>query len=144
MRSIARLFKALSEETRLEILTLLFRHGQLCVCDVEEVLAVTQSKASRHLRYLLATGLVADRRDGLWVRYSIPETLTPEQRTVLDAARTLLTPARAARVEARYDAWMSRKAIEGPGAAPRALDAEATRYVPLLRRHERAATAVAG
>jgi ArsR family transcriptional regulator len=117
MRSIAQLFKALSEETRLEILALLFRHGELCVCDVEEVLAVTQSKASRHLRYLLAAGLVVDRRDGLWVRYSIPHTLTPEQCRVLDAAGALLTPARAARVEARYEAWMARKAREGPGDA---------------------------
>ena len=109
MRSIAQLFKALSEETRLEILALLFRHDVLCVCDVEHVLAVTQSKASRHLRYLSAVGLVADRRDGLWVRYSIPSALTHEQRTVLDAARALLAPARVARLEARYQTWIARK-----------------------------------
>ncbi len=109
MRTVAQLFKALSEETRLEILALLFRHDELCVCDVEEVLAVSQSKASRHLRYLLAAGLVQDRRDSLWVRYRVPDRLTPEQRVVLDSARTLLTPARSADVERRYARWMRAK-----------------------------------
>ncbi|NIP15053.1 MAG: ArsR family transcriptional regulator, partial [Pseudomonadales bacterium] len=38
---------------RLNILALLFGHGELCVCEVERFLRVSQSKASRHLRYLL-------------------------------------------------------------------------------------------
>lgn len=109
MRTVAQLFKALSEETRIEILALLLKHEELCVCDVEEVLAVSQSKASRHLRYLLAAGLVQDRRDGLWVRYRIPDDLTAEQRIVLDAARRLLTAARVAEVEKRYARWMRAK-----------------------------------
>ena len=113
MRTIARLFKALSEETRLEILALLFRHGELCVCDVEEVLEVSQSKASRHLRYLLGAGLVEDRRDGLWVRYRVVLRPTAEQSLVLDAARALLSDARAAEVEGRYARWTERKRRDG-------------------------------
>lgn len=134
MRAIAQLFKALSDETRLEILALLLRHGELCVCDVEEVLAVTQSKASRHLRYLLAAGLVADRRDGLWVRYSIPGMLTAEQRTLLVVARTLLTPARAARVEERYAAWMARKGRHGRNTIDAGAGRAGAPLVPLARR----------
>jgi ArsR family transcriptional regulator, arsenate/arsenite/antimonite-responsive transcriptional repressor len=115
MRLLSQTFKALSEETRLEILALLFRHEELCVCDVEAILAVTQSKASRHLRYLLATGLVQERRDGLWMRYRIVEQPGPEQRAVLDTARMLLTNPMVADVEARYERWMAKKACCGPG-----------------------------
>ncbi len=109
MRELSKTFKALSEDTRLEILALLLRHGELCVCDTEAILGVTQSKASRHMRYLLAAGLVADRRDGLWVRYRLPDRPTAEQQLVLDTVRTLLTDRRVAGLEARYRRWMARK-----------------------------------
>lgn len=110
MRLLSQTFKALSEDTRLEILALLFRHGELCVCDIEAILAVTQSKASRHLRYLQATGLVEGRRDGLWMRYRIAERPGPEQRLVLDTARALLNDSLVAEVESRYARWMAEKA----------------------------------
>ncbi len=67
MRQMARRFKALSEEPRLDILSLLFRYGELCGCEVERFLEMSQSKASRHLRYLRNEGLVEDRREGLWI-----------------------------------------------------------------------------
>jgi DNA-binding transcriptional ArsR family regulator len=43
MRTLASVFKALSDETRLQMLGLLLREGELCVCDFVEVLSVTQS-----------------------------------------------------------------------------------------------------
>jgi ArsR family transcriptional regulator len=55
MRAEARFFKSLSDETRLKILWLLSGTEELCVCDVMDVLGITQSKASRHLRHLLNT-----------------------------------------------------------------------------------------
>jgi ArsR family transcriptional regulator len=66
-------FKALSEETRLEILGLMFRYGALCGCEVEEFLDLSQSAASRHLRTLRRTGLVEDHRDNQWVYYRLAE-----------------------------------------------------------------------
>jgi ArsR family transcriptional regulator len=72
VRTPARIFKALSEETRLTILGLALRHGHLCVCEVEQLLGITQSKASRHLRYLRDAGLLEDRREGLIVNYHLP------------------------------------------------------------------------
>lgn len=71
MKNEARLFKSLGDETRLMILWLLMQKEELCVCDIMEVLAITQSKASRHLRYLFHLGWVTDRRDGLWMNYRI-------------------------------------------------------------------------
>ncbi|NIO33143.1 MAG: metalloregulator ArsR/SmtB family transcription factor [Gemmatimonadetes bacterium] len=90
MHDLAQQFKALSEDVRLRILALIFRHGELCVCEIERFLQVTQSKASRHLRYLLNAGLVEDRRDGLWVYYRAAEPTTERQRTFLAALRDML------------------------------------------------------
>jgi ArsR family transcriptional regulator len=71
MKNEARLFKSLGDETRLMILWLLMQKEELCVCDIMGVLGITQSKASRHLRYLFHLGWVTDRRDGLWMNYRI-------------------------------------------------------------------------
>ena len=71
MRAEARFFKSLSDETRLKILWLLSGTEELCVCDIIDVLRITQSKASRHLRYLYHLGWVTDRRDGLWMNYRL-------------------------------------------------------------------------
>ncbi len=71
MKDTAAFFGVLADEARLKMLWLLFNHRELCVCDFMEVLGITQSKASRHLRILYRAGLVTDRRDGLWVYYAL-------------------------------------------------------------------------
>jgi ArsR family transcriptional regulator len=71
MKNKARLFKSLADETRLKILWLLMGQEELCVCDIMRTLGITQSKASRHLRYLYHLGWVTDRRDGLWMNYRL-------------------------------------------------------------------------
>lgn len=90
MHDLAGQFKALSEPIRLHILALLFRHGELCVCEVEKFLVISQSKASRHLRYLLSAGLVEDRREGLWVYYHLAPPATDSQRRFLQVLCELL------------------------------------------------------
>lgn len=70
MKTTARLFKALSDETRLRIMCLLVT-GELCVCDLMAVLQLPQSTVSRHLAYLKNSGLVDDRRCGVWMYYSL-------------------------------------------------------------------------
>jgi ArsR family transcriptional regulator, arsenate/arsenite/antimonite-responsive transcriptional repressor len=90
MRSLASVFKALSDETRLQMLGLLLREGELCVCDFVEVLSVTQSKASRHLRYLVNAGLLQDRRAGIWVHFRVVEQPGQVQAAVLDGLREYL------------------------------------------------------
>ncbi len=66
------LFKALSDETRLKIVVLLFNR-ELCVCQIEAALGISQTKASRHLALLRHLGLLKARRDGLWVYYTLEE-----------------------------------------------------------------------
>lgn len=90
MDRLGRIFKALSDETRLAIMGLVLKHGHLCVCEVERVLGITQSKASRHLRYLRDAGVLEDERDGLIVNYRLPLEQSPDLSVVLDALREIL------------------------------------------------------
>ena len=72
LKDAKRIFRAFSDETRLRILNLL-NEGELCVCDVMRVLNEPQSKISRHFGYLRKTGLVAGRKEGLWMHYKLSE-----------------------------------------------------------------------
>jgi ArsR family transcriptional regulator len=91
MNTLAKIFKSLSDETRLKVLGLLFEKGELCVCDLMETLQISQSKASRHLRYLVNAGLLKDRREAVWVYYRINDTPSNKEREILDALRVILT-----------------------------------------------------
>jgi ArsR family transcriptional regulator, arsenate/arsenite/antimonite-responsive transcriptional repressor len=90
MDRLADVFKALSNETRLIIMGLILRHGPLCVCEVEQILGITQPKASRHLRYLRDAGVLEDERDGLLVNYGLPRSPGAELATILKLLRGLL------------------------------------------------------
>lgn len=70
MKTLLNALKALSDETRLRILNLLYEK-ELCVCDIMEALKISQTKASRHLTYLKNAGMVLDRKHAQWVYYSI-------------------------------------------------------------------------
>lgn len=61
-------FKALADPTRIRILHNLSKR-ELCVCDLAEVLGMTQSAISHQLRYLRALRLVKNRREGNTVYY---------------------------------------------------------------------------
>ncbi|MCA9114316.1 MAG: winged helix-turn-helix transcriptional regulator [Planctomycetaceae bacterium] len=76
-------FRALSDPTRLRILNLL-RDGELCVCDLVNVLDVPQPTASRHLAYLRKAGLVLARKDGLWHYYCLTAATTPFHHKLLE------------------------------------------------------------
>ena len=72
MRELTKLFKALSDETRIRILKVLMER-ECCVCEVMQALNISQSRASRNLGILADAGFVKSRRDGLWIVYSIAE-----------------------------------------------------------------------
>ena len=67
---LARVFHALSDETRLCIVAML-QPGERCVCELTEALGAAQSRLSFHLKTLKDAGLVQDRREGRWVYYSL-------------------------------------------------------------------------
>ncbi|OIN95673.1 hypothetical protein AUJ66_08570 [Candidatus Desantisbacteria bacterium CG1_02_38_46] len=70
MRDIVKVFKALSDPIRLRMLKLL-QGRELCVCKIMQALDISQTRASRNLGILKNAGFVVDRRQGLWVHYSI-------------------------------------------------------------------------
>ena len=69
---VTRLFHALSDETRLEILDRL-RNGEQCVCELTDALQAAQSRLSFHLKILKEAGLIRDRPEGRWIYYSLDE-----------------------------------------------------------------------
>ena len=73
MRDIVKATKALSDETRLRILNLLLVR-ECCVCEVMQVLDVSQTRASRNLNLLYDAGFLKVRREGLWAYYSIDKS----------------------------------------------------------------------
>lgn len=63
-------FKALADRTRLRLLNLI-GDDEVCVCFFVEALKTNQPKISRHLAYLRRAGVVAARREGKWMHYSL-------------------------------------------------------------------------
>ncbi len=80
------LFHALSDPTRLAILHRL-RFGERCVCELTDVLDAAQSRLSFHLRVLKDAGLVADRRDGRWMYYTLDADALTEASDLVEALR---------------------------------------------------------
>jgi ArsR family transcriptional regulator, arsenate/arsenite/antimonite-responsive transcriptional repressor len=118
MKDPSDLFRALADETRLQMLALLRRHGELCVCDVMTVLAITQSKASRHLRYLLNAELLQDRREAVWMHYRMADNLDAVRLALVDSVFALLDQARLDELEHNISAWMSRKCCDKGKSVP--------------------------
>ena len=57
-------FKCLADQTRLDILMLIVKQGERCVCDLTASLDLSQPKISRHLALLRTNGVLQDRRQG--------------------------------------------------------------------------------
>ena len=70
MRNLVRILKSLSDETRLRMLNMLFER-ECCVCEIMQVLGISQPRASHHLISLYNAGLLKMRRQGLFSLYSI-------------------------------------------------------------------------
>jgi ArsR family transcriptional regulator len=82
---VEEVFKALADKTRLRILALL-GNDEVCVCHIHDSLGLPQPTVSRHLGYLRRSGLVAARRDGVWMHYRVSRSLDPVIRSVVNAA----------------------------------------------------------
>ena len=102
----------------MKILWLLSGTGELCVCDIIDVLRITQSKASRHLRYLYHLGWVTDRRDGLWMNYRLAVTPNSPREKLLKLLEEILAPQPEAQaLRTRLEHWLAAKGQGKEGAA---------------------------
>lgn len=98
LRPLLAITGALSDANRVRILCALSAHGELCVCQIQELLELAASTTSKHLGLLAAAGLVEARRDGRWSYYRIATADMPE-----DAADIV--------------AWVCRRAARSKAAA---------------------------
>jgi ArsR family transcriptional regulator len=77
MNDVIKVFKTLSDETRLRILCLLMQRD-CCVCEVMQVLRISQTRASRNLSALYDAGFLKLRKEGLWSLYYISPDVDKE------------------------------------------------------------------
>lgn len=66
--------KALADSNRLAIMCYL-QSGKKCVCEIEQILSVSQSATSKHLNRLRMVGLIEAEKTAQWVYYSIPDSV---------------------------------------------------------------------
>ncbi len=82
--------KALSDENRARVVMAL-TEGELCLCEVIELLGIAPSTVSKHMSVLQQAGLVTKRKDGRWHYYRLAErSATPAVRDALRWARKCL------------------------------------------------------
>jgi len=79
MTRLARIFHALGNDARIEILKEIAKRREACVCEITEATRMGQSAVSHHLAVLRNAGIVRDRKSGLWVIYSIDRELLQEE-----------------------------------------------------------------
>lgn len=77
------IFKALSDETRLRILSLIL-NGEMCVCEIENCLGLTQSNASRHLSALKNAGILSSSKQAQWAYYRLNEEFCNENQELIN------------------------------------------------------------
>lgn len=73
LKTIARLFKALADETRVKIMYALCREKELCVCDIANVIGASVANTSHHLRLLKNMKLAKSRKEKKLVFYSLDD-----------------------------------------------------------------------
>ena len=87
MEEIVRIAKAMSDRHRVEIVTLIQREGEVCVCELCDTLRLSQPLVSRHLKQLREAGIVTAKKEGKWMVYRITQTPSKVLATLLDALR---------------------------------------------------------
>ena len=77
MKDFLNITKALADENRLRMLMAL-QDGELCVCQITELMGLAMSTVSKHLSILYQAGLVNARKEGRWMYYSLPGKGAPD------------------------------------------------------------------
>ncbi|MDY6467073.1 MULTISPECIES: ArsR/SmtB family transcription factor [Acinetobacter] len=77
-------FKCLSDPTRLDILKIILERQNVCVCEITEILQLSQPKISRHLALLRNLSILLDERKGQWVYYRLNPDLPEWVNAVLN------------------------------------------------------------
>jgi len=93
MEQFLAITRALSDEPRVRALVAL-RQGELCLCQVIELLALAPSTVSKHMSLLKQAGLVEQRKVGRWHYYRLPSRPSPMAQEAIDWAQKWLAEER--------------------------------------------------
>lgn len=75
MQKFLTIISAINDESRMLILYHLLKYQELCVCDLQKLLNMGQSRLSRHLKILKDAGFLYVKRKGTWAYYGISDEL---------------------------------------------------------------------
>lgn len=84
--ALVEVFKVLGDENRLRLINLLM-YQELCVCELETILNLTQSNVSRHLNKLKQINILVSNKDAQWMHYSICESFMNEHAELMIALK---------------------------------------------------------
>lgn len=82
--TISSTLKLLGDKTRLTILSFL-KHQELCVCELVDLLNVSQPAMSQHLKKLRLAGILRERKQGTWVYYRLNEEIPEYVSVIIEA-----------------------------------------------------------
>lgn len=85
LKKTTRILKALADENRVRILYLLRERENLCVCEIREIIGLSQPTISSHLKLLENNELVTFNKDGKWVNYSMNPNLDIKIKQIIDS-----------------------------------------------------------
>jgi len=81
MQKLIELCKIFSDQNRVNILALVLRDKEVCVCEICDTLSLSQPLVSRHLKQMKAAKILEAKKKGKWVHY----TLTAHPSTLLQS-----------------------------------------------------------
>ena len=91
LKKITKILKALADESRIRMLALLKERNGLCVCEITEIIGLSQPTISSHLKKLQEAEIITYSKDGLWVNYSLDENMKKEVKQLLGAVVQILS-----------------------------------------------------
>ena len=91
LKKITKILKALADESRIRIVALLKERNGLCVCEITEIIGLSQPTISSHLKRLQDAEVITYSKDGLWVNYNLDENMEKEVKQLLDSMVQILS-----------------------------------------------------
>lgn len=118
MDGLVKAARALGDPTRVRVLNLLMQR-ECCVCEVMDVLGISQVNASRYCNSLNEAGFLAFRKEGRWKLYSVDRNRCPEsQRHLLHAVAAMAATSELCRRDLRRLATAKRRPVSEDAGAP--------------------------
>jgi len=90
LKKITKILKALADENRIRIVSLLKERNCLCVCEITKIIGLSQPTISSHLKKMQDAGIINCSKDGLWVNYNLDENMEKEVKKLLESMVLML------------------------------------------------------